>query len=128
MLAPLSVPHNRMSDKPVALDTLLSRVSSLLQATDALRLDLLDDQTSAPVIVPKDWRGAVLAASAQYRQATVLEYGEVLASVPYFVRRSRLGFRWGRNPDWSIPTGLHLEPRLTSNRRAQGHHLALSGL
>ncbi len=119
MLASLSVPHNRMSDKPVALDTLLSRVSSLLQATDALRLDLLDDQTSAPVIVPKDWRGAVLAASAQYRQATVLEDGEVLASVPYFVRRSRLGFRWGRNPDWSIPTGLHLEPRLTSNRRAQ---------
>jgi hypothetical protein len=66
-----------------------------------------------------DWWLDVLSRSAHYRQAEVFEGDDLLARIPYFVRRSRLGFNWGRNPDWSPARPFICHPQLAHGKRIE---------
>jgi hypothetical protein len=89
----------------------------------ALPGDLLDvgfDQDQSPAAAGlQDWWDKVFIASPYYRQSQVVENGQTLGRIGYFVRRSRLGFKWARKPDWAIPKALCLHPLLAPERRAQ---------
>jgi GNAT acetyltransferase-like protein len=88
-----------------------------IPATDALDIEfeLAQDPTT---VDPYGWWKGILSASSSYHLAEVVENGQTLGRIPYFVRRSRLGFKWGRNPDWSIPEALYTDPGLTPQQRA----------
>ena len=102
----------------MAIDRSLHDTWSALPVADVLDVGFDEDQNS-PAVDLQTWWDGVLSAHPWYRQATVIENDETLGRIQYFVRRSRLGFAWGRNPDWSIPGSLSLHPQLTSTRRTE---------
>jgi hypothetical protein len=83
----------------------------------AEHVSLVGDDSPARCIAPQDWWEHVLSTSPNYHQVNVLEGGEELGRIQYFAKRSRLGFKWGRNPDWSIPQTLCIRSRLTPQKR-----------
>jgi hypothetical protein len=85
---------------------------------DLLEVGFDRDQSPAAAGL-QDWWDRIFSASPYYRQSQVVENGETLGRIGYFVRRSRVGFKWGRNPDWSIPKALCLDPLLSFPKRAE---------
>jgi hypothetical protein len=100
----------------VAIDHSLQGTPPILPA--GLLAVGFDQEQNAAVVGLRDWWDEVLSTSPNYRQTQVLEHDQLLGRIAYFVRRTRLGFKWGRNPDWSIPKTPCLDPRLTSEHRA----------
>jgi hypothetical protein len=68
------------------------------------------------------WWIAVLSVSPNYREVKVVEDGQVLAQLSYYLRQTRLGFNWGRNADWTNAGGLIVSESLAPGRRDEVLH------
>lgn len=77
-----------------------------------------NDLSGSEIIDAEDWWNPVLSASPNFRQVEVTEDSRLLGRIQYFVRRSRPGFKWGRNPDWSIPRPLRIDRGLAPEQKA----------
>jgi hypothetical protein len=66
----------------------------------------------------RNWWLTVLRQSSYYREATELENGEVIGTLLYFIQKSRIGFSWVRNPDWTSICGPTFDEGLPINRQA----------
>jgi hypothetical protein len=52
-------------------------------------------------IFQQSWWLEIARGTEHYREATVLKDGVLVGSLPYVLRRTKLGIRWGACPDWS---------------------------
>ena len=99
----------------MASDYELRRTRPVFPA-DLLDVGFPEDRNMAAAGL-RDWWDEGLGTASNYRQAQVLENDAVLGRIGHLVRRTRLGFNWGRNPDFLIPKSLCLNPRLTPKQR-----------
>jgi hypothetical protein len=98
----------------VAIDHSLRDTWPALPMADVLDVGFHEDASAAGT---QNWWDEVLSRCAWHRQTKVIEDGGTVGQIQYFVRRSRLGFAWGRNPDWSISRPLSLHSGLTPQHR-----------
>jgi hypothetical protein len=52
-------------------------------------------------VFQQSWWLEIARGTEHYREARVLEDGVLVGSLPYVLRRTKLGIRWGACPDWS---------------------------
>lgn len=106
-----------MGDRVVASEHPVFDEWSVIPATGPLDLDFEPGQS--PTKVDQDsWPGGSLFSSSSNHLVEIIENGQTLGKIQYSVRRSRLGFKWGRNPDWSIPEALCIAPGLPAQQRS----------
>ncbi len=76
------------------------------------------DQSWLPVF-QQDWWLAIARREGNYHEALVVKDHALVGSLPYVVRRTRIGIWWGAAPAWSHLGGPVVSPTLTKAEKLE---------
>src|SRR5271165_2252170 len=79
------------------------------------------DQSLLPVF-QQDWWLGIARGKENYNEARVPKDGVIVGRLPYVIRRTKIGTRWGATPAWS-----HLGGPILSQSLSEGEKLDVLG-